>query len=238
MAKNMTELKDPLTGLPKKAEFDGLLEGALDESDGEHPVSLALVDIDRFNDLNEKLGHKKGDEIILGVAKAIHRHLAPEEPLLCRIGGDEFAVILKNKEKEAAFLLLEQLRKVVAELTDLPSIAPGTTISIGLATYPHDGGTRQEVVRKADDALFRAKAAGRNRVAIAREEKMVPKTSHFTQGQLERLDVLSKKEGVGEAELLREALDDLLKKYQWSRMSDDPDTDSVDRRERRIEVNA
>ena len=222
MAKTMTELKDPLTGLPKKAEFDGLLEGALEASEGDRPVSLALVDIDRFDDINQNFGHKKGDEVILDVARAIHQHLAPEAPVLCRIGGDEFAVILANKEKEAAFLLLEQLRKAVAGPADVPAIASGTTISIGVATYPHDGGTRQEVVRKADDALFRAKAAGRNRVALAREEKMVPKTSHFTQGQLERLAVLSKKEGVGEAELLREALDDLLKKYQWSRASDAP----------------
>ncbi len=238
MAKAMTELKDPLTGLPKKAEFDGLLDAALEASDGERPVSLALVDIDKFDDINEKRGHKTGDQVILGVAKGMQKELAPEEPLLCRIGGDEFAVILKNKEKEAAFLRLEQLRKAVAELAEFRLIAPDTTISIGLATYPHDGGTRQEVVRKADDALFRAKAAGRNRVAIAREEKMVPKTSHFTQGQLERLDVLSKKEGVGEAELLREALDDLLKKYQWSRSSEDPDTDAADRRERRSSGNA
>ncbi len=132
---------------------------------------------------------------------------------VCRLGGDEFAVIPPGKEKEEAFLALEQARQAVQSLEALADIVPPPTISIGIATYPDDGMTRQEIVRKADDALYRAKTAGRNRVALAREERKVPKTSHYTQGQLERLSALATKEGVGEAELLREALDDLLKKY-------------------------
>jgi hypothetical protein len=71
------------------------------------------------------------------------------------------------------------------------------------------------VLRKAEDAMFRAKTVGRNKVCLAREERMVAKLSHYTQGQLNRLSQLAKKEGVGEAVLLREALDDLLRKYTW-----------------------
>ena len=69
------------------------------------------------------------------------------------------------------------------------------------------------MIRKAESALFRAKANGSNKVALAREEKMIPKTSHYTNDQLKCLTKLSKREGVGEAILLREALDMLLKKY-------------------------
>lgn len=229
------EAKDPLTGLPKKAEFDGMLEALLRDPGRDGPVSLALVDIDRFMEVNQKHGHAKGDEVILSIAKAIETELKPDKLQLCRIGGDEIAVILKNTEKETAFLRLEQVRKAVAELKVLQSVGPQPTISIGLSTYPDDGATRQEIVRKADDALFRAKSAGRNRVGLAREERMVPKTSHFTQGQLERLATLSAKEGVGEAELLREALDDLLKKYQWSRPQEEGADASSDRPRRREE---
>ena len=119
---------------------------------------------------------------------------------------------MPNVEKEQAFLELERARSAFEEL-EHPSRGPHPTISIGVATYPDDAATHQEVARKADDALFRAKTAGRNRVALAREEKKVPKTSHYTQGQLDRLSALASKEGVGEAELIREALDGLLKKY-------------------------
>ena len=87
------------------------------------------------------------------------------------------------------------------------------TITIGMATAFEDASRCAELIRKADGALFRAKVAGGNRVAMAKEEKMVPKTSHFTQDQLQRLAKLAKREGVGEAILLREAVDLLLKKY-------------------------
>ena len=76
-----------------------------------------------------------------------------------------------------------------------------------------DASRYQELMRKAESAMYRAKYAGHNKVALAREEKMVPKTSHYTSDQLKRLSALSKREGIGEAILLREALDMLLKKY-------------------------
>ena len=87
------------------------------------------------------------------------------------------------------------------------------TISVGIAAAFDDASRYQELMRKAESAMFRVKYAGRNKVALAREEKMVPKTSHYTADQLRRLTALSKREGVGEAILLREALDMLLKKY-------------------------
>ena len=87
------------------------------------------------------------------------------------------------------------------------------TITVGMATAGMDASRYAELVRKADSALYRAKVNGRNKVAMAREDKMIPKTSHYTQEQLQRLSKLAKAEGIGEAILLREALDMLLKKY-------------------------
>ncbi len=206
-------MKDPLTGLPGKDEFEQVI-GTVVKAESEHsPVSLAFFDIDDFLKINENNGHAKGDIVITEIVKLFQSLFPLEQGWVCRIGGDEFAVVLKQTEKEEAFLRLEQAREAVTRIDAVKDINPRPTISIGVATYPDDGSTRQEIVRKADDALFRAKSTGRNRVALAREEKKVPKTSHFTQGQLDRLSALSAKEGVGEAELLREALDDLLKKY-------------------------
>ena len=204
----MGDKADSLTGLPYRTAFEGLLADLLDNGAGRQ-VSLALIDLDGFLGVNETHGHEAGDTVLRSIAEAASRHLPVEDGAqLFRIGGDEFAAVMPGVEKEQAFLALERVRAAVDELA-----APAPTVSIGIASAPDDAGTRQELARKADDALYRAKLTGRNKVSLAREEKKVPKTSHYTQGQLDRLSALSDKEGVGEAELLREALDDLLQKY-------------------------
>ena len=88
------------------------------------------------------------------------------------------------------------------------------TISGGIAAFPIDAQDENELLRKADQALYKAKGSGRNKIVLAYEEKMSPKTSHYTLTQLERLSELAKEQGVGEAVLLREALDNLLIKYK------------------------
>ncbi len=208
-----TKGSDALTGLPVREGFDELLRDAVDDPAAATPVSLALYDIDRFLALNEASGREAGDAVLRAVAAVFQERLPSDAAAVCRLGGDEFAVIMPGTEKEQAFLALEQARAAVGSLDEFAGMDPAPSVSVGIASYPDDAGTRQELLRKADDALYRAKCTGRNKVVLAREEKKVPKTSHYTQGQLERLTALSEKEGVGEAELLREALDDLLKKY-------------------------
>ena len=211
---------DSLTGLPAREMFEETLTTAIEElmtgaAGGERrgPVSLAFFDIDCFLQVNESSGRDAGDATLKAIAAEFGRQLPNGRSTLFRIGGDEFAVVMQETEKEQAFLALEQARSSLHESESLSGIEPRPTVSAGVASYPDDAGTRQELVRKADDALFRAKSTGKDRVILAREEKKVPKTSHYTQGQLDRLSVLATRQGVGEAELLREALDDLLKKY-------------------------
>jgi len=213
MASKDDNKTDALTGLPNKEAFDDLLRSVVDAAESGVQISLAFYDVDRFLEVNEKHGHDAGDMVLKTIAEQLKDHLPNKKACVCRLGGDEFAVLMPGTEKERAFLALERARTEIELAPELAHIKPSGTVSIGVATYPDDAGTRQELIRKADDALYRAKITGRNRVALAREEKKVPKTSHYTQGQLERLSTLAQKEGVGEAELLREALDDLLKKY-------------------------
>ena len=208
-----TKGSDALTGVPMRERFDELLREAVDGPDATAPVSLALYDIDRFLALNEAHGREAGDALLRAVVAVFQERLPSDAGAVCRLGGDEFAVIMPGTEKEQAFLALEQARAAVGSLEEFAGMDPAPSVSVGIASYPDDAAMRQELLRKADDALYRAKCTGRNKVVLAREEKKVPKTSHYTQGQLERLTALSEKEGVGEAELLREALDDLLKKY-------------------------
>lgn len=219
MAHDERENRDAMTGLDTRQTFLKVFEEEITKADGEETcVSLAFADLDQFGKLNDEHGAAIGDEVI----KSIARHLADAisgKGRVFRYGGEEFAVVLPGMEKEGAFLVMESVRSAFDRMNEHVFVADGkevrlnVTFSVGLATYPDDGAREQEIVRKADEALYRAKESGRNRVSLSREEKMVTKTSHYTQGQLERLSRLAKREGVGEAVLLREALDDLLRKY-------------------------
>jgi diguanylate cyclase (GGDEF)-like protein len=209
--------KDELTGLLTRRYFDEQLAAYFEKAAAvQRPFTLAFLDLDKFLRSNEKYGHSAGDELLQSISSLI-RSGVPDESIVARYGGDEFAVLFPNLEREQALLHLETLRKKTVEMIfDLASHRgiSGITISAGLATYPVDGITQNELVRKADQALYRAKEFGGNSVKLSYEEHMVPKTTHYTQTQLERLTKLAETEGVGGAVLLREALDNLLLKYR------------------------
>ncbi|WP_051226852.1 diguanylate cyclase [Butyrivibrio sp. MC2013] len=192
--------------------FDKVITEILDsdaEAEGE-TVVIALVDLDYFKRVNDEYGFAEGDRILIESGRYIASK-AGKYASVFRIGGDEFGIIFRGtREREDIFLQLEEMRRDYDVL--LPDKSP-MTMTIGMATAFEDANRCAELIRKADGALYRAKTAGRNKVAMAKEEKMVPKTTHYTQDQLKRLAGLSKREDIGEAILLREALDMLLKKY-------------------------
>ncbi|OGO65794.1 MAG: hypothetical protein A2030_09770 [Chloroflexi bacterium RBG_19FT_COMBO_50_10] len=125
-------------------------------------------------------------------------------------------ILFPGEEREQVFLKVEQIRQELSQ-RELASTGGNTIngifISGGVASFPMDGRTENELFRKADHALYRAKTSGRKQIRLAYEERMVPKTSHYTQTQLERLSKLAEERGVSEADLLREAMDDFLTKY-------------------------
>jgi predicted signal transduction protein with EAL and GGDEF domain len=130
------------------------------------------------------------------------------------MGGDEFAAALPDTRLDDAFTLAETVRRAIASLRfdRWPDIRLAT--SIGLASYPAHGRHDVELMREADEALYTAKSTGRNKVSLPlADSRMVTKTSHYTATQLQRLAQLSKEAGRNEASLLREALDDLFRKY-------------------------
>ncbi len=208
--KNYNTVNDALQ-FPVGDQFEKALSEILSAGEGTgDTVAIALLDCDRFDHINRDFGPDEGDRILIAAGRYIQENL-PEEAKVYRIGGDEFGVIFRGEmEREEIFLFLNDLKNRYSVAA--PDGAR-QSITVGMATAFEDASRCQELIRKADGALYRAKAAGGNRVAMAREEKMVPKTSHYTQDQLQRLARLSKREGIGEAILLREALDMLLKKY-------------------------
>jgi diguanylate cyclase (GGDEF)-like protein len=211
----MIEGRDRLTGLLTRRDFEDHLQVRLQEAgirDG--LFSIAFLDLDHFKRFNDTLGHETGDTILRRSADVI-RDGAGNTGVAARYGGEEFILLLPGLEREQAFLMVERIRAEL-ERTVIDGVDAPVTLSAGVAGYPTDGQTESEIMRKADQALYRAKSTGRNKVCIAQEERMAPKTTHYTLTQIERLAKLAKEEGLGEATLLREALDDLLFKYKVS----------------------
>lgn len=209
--------RDDLTGLAGYDAFLSDVEAAVEAAlDSEQGLSIALVDIDEFGKLNSGSGRAAGDTAIRELAQALVESFGDDVEVY-RYGGDAFMVLFEGIEKEQAFLRMEAARHAfegshVAELDKAP-VNVSITFSAGIAALPDDGTKVADLIRKCSEALYRAKVSGRNKVALAREKRMVTKTSHYTQGQLEGLSRLAKREGLNEAALLREALDDLLRKH-------------------------
>jgi len=157
---------DPLTGLPNRRYFDefcGLLARRRRSGDA---VAVLMVDIDRFKVLNDTYGHPVGDEVLKAVAEAIVSAVR-EEDVPARVGGEEFAVLLRNPGPDVAVEVGERVREAVRAL-DLRSIGvPGVSVSVGVANARGTDEPIPSIVDRADQALYRAKRAGRDRVIAA-----------------------------------------------------------------------
>lgn len=152
---------DSLTQLWNRGAFDRLLMESLAHAEGSRqPMSLLLIDLDHFKEYNDRVGHPEGDQALIRVAKLL-KESARSGDHAARCGGEEFALILPDTSKLNALKLAERLR-VNMDTTSLP-----LTLSAGVATFPSDAQTAEELVRIADRALYEAKHLGRNRVVIA-----------------------------------------------------------------------
>jgi len=125
-------------------------------------MAVVMADIDQFKRLNDEFGHLLGDEVLRQVSSIFHQQLRKTD-VVCRYGGEEFALLLTQTSAEQAFVVAEKLRKMV-EQWQFPGVPRAITISAGVAAFPLHGKNRDELVRAADSGLYLAKQAGRNRV--------------------------------------------------------------------------
>lgn len=159
---------DALTGVGNRRFLDHALAGAWwREQRGTPSVAVLMMDIDHFKLLNDELGHERGDECLRQVAQALQRALVRPGDILARYGGEEFIALLQEVDADGSSVVAERLRAAVQAL-QLPHPASPqqvVTISIGLACAPlHAASDSARLIRAADQALFQAKRAGRNRV--------------------------------------------------------------------------
>jgi diguanylate cyclase (GGDEF)-like protein len=125
-------------------------------------MAVIMADIDTFKPLNDEFGHLLGDEVLRQVSSLFHQQLRKID-VVCRYGGEEFAILLSQTHAQHAVAIAEKLRKIV-EAFQFPGVPRRVTISAGVAAFPDHGTTRDELVRAADTGLYAAKQAGRNRV--------------------------------------------------------------------------
>ena len=154
---------DPLTGLPNRRYFDefaALIGGGRRSGDG---VAVLMIDIDKFKGLNDAFGHPAGDQVLRSVAEAITSAVRDQD-VPARIGGEEFAVLLRNPGPMDAVEVGERVRQAVRAL-DLGRLGiPGVSVSVGVANATDPEEAIATLVDRADQALMRAKRAGRDRV--------------------------------------------------------------------------
>ena len=157
---------DALTGLPNRRHTLTFLEHALAGArDNDAPLAVAIFDIDHFKRINDVHGHGVGDEVIRRVAQRAKAALR-EEDLVGRFGGEEFVCIFQRSSAQAAELVAERIRKAIEGSGRSGDNGPPATVSIGLAVYSGDA-TAQDLLQRADEALYIAKRDGRNRLRLA-----------------------------------------------------------------------
>jgi diguanylate cyclase (GGDEF)-like protein len=154
--------RDALTGLGNRRAFEEHLDRSLREAEADaQPLALILLDLDDFKQTNDTLGHAEGDRALIALSRILVGHTRPDEQTF-RIGGDELAVVMHGDSHQAA-AAAERLRAAVVGQRRLES---RTTVSAGIAAFPEHASTKEELVRRADAALYTAKEHGKDRVAV------------------------------------------------------------------------
>ena len=154
---------DYLTKLPNRVLLEDRVENSiLRAKRNEMKVAISILDMDGFKKINDTYGHLVGDEVLKNMASRIKRSLR-EGDTVSRIGGDEFVIVLTNfKDKNELSKIINRLINSNLEPLKINDISINPTFSIGVALYPDDGNNFEDLVKKADEALYKAKNIGKN----------------------------------------------------------------------------
>ncbi|UCD78561.1 MAG: sensor domain-containing diguanylate cyclase [Desulfobacterales bacterium] len=152
---------DSLTGLYVRRYFMVKLQEEIHRAERyDKIISVIMADLDQFKNINDNYGHDSGDRALVAISNFLQKNIRDVDTI-ARYGGEEFVMLIPDADKEAAFSLAERLREELGRISidNLPPI----TVSLGIATYPADGNDIDDLIKKADAALYAAKKAGRNK---------------------------------------------------------------------------
>lgn len=159
---------DPLTGLPNRSAYEKAADELVDQlslRQQSDPLAFLFMDVDRFKQVNDILGHQVGDAVLVEFARRTAGILPANAPIY-RVGGDEFAAVIPNRTRREVELLCSRIIDSLAEPMEIDGRRAFVGVSIGVALAPQHGTDRPELNRKADVALYHAKLAGRRRFSI------------------------------------------------------------------------
>jgi len=165
-------MTDGLTGIPNRRYFDETLHKELFRLKRTgSPLALMMIDIDHFKKFNDRYGHVAGDECLKRVAETIRVNIGRSPDFVARYGGEEFVVVMPDTDVRGAEIVAERVRQSIEKLTiphETSETSPHVTISLGVTSvYSETIDSPDDIVRLADDALYKAKNEGRNRICIA-----------------------------------------------------------------------
>jgi len=170
---------DGLTGIFNRRFFEMRIAEEIERARRlQSGLGVLMIDIDHFKRLNDEFGHLLGDEVLRQVSSILHQQVRKID-VVCRYGGEEFAILLSQTTPQHSLAIADKLRRIV-ESWQFPGVARPVTISAGAANYPEHGLTRDELVQAADAGLYAAKQAGRNRVCLAPD---VPRSRAHASGR-------------------------------------------------------
>jgi len=162
-------VRDPLTGLYNRRFLEEFLSREIVRAGrGKHMLSVILMDLDHFKSINDTFGHEAGDVVLRRIGLLLQAYVRGSD-IACRVGGEEFAILLPEASMQVAAHRAEEIRKAVHEMGvkhDGKTLGP-VTASLGVAAFPKSGDTADTVLRAADRALYDAKNSGRNSVIAA-----------------------------------------------------------------------
>jgi diguanylate cyclase (GGDEF)-like protein len=172
-------LVDPLTGMANRRAFMDRAQRLFERAEGdERPIALLAFDLDRFKKVNDTFGHPAGDHVLRIFADVLSRTLRPAD-LAGRIGGEEFSTVLPGCGAEAALAIARRIRGAFQDDARFVNGQPlGATVSVGVAIAPEHGASLADMIASADDALYRSKDMGRNRVTLAARNSVDPDPSN------------------------------------------------------------
>lgn len=152
---------DSLTGLPNRQFFEMYVRQLMESSNSESLFYVIFLDLDGFKEINDTYGHEVGDTLLKHVSKRL-RHSLRQNDVVARFGGDEFTVLLNFEDNENLDFILRRLIDSIAEPYHVDSLTLQINVSLGIAKYPVSGESCEELIKKADMAMYMSKSKGNN----------------------------------------------------------------------------